>query len=109
MIGLRTAVYAVDNLPLTSIPACMCFSCASRMTLIWFCLDSLEKGLCLGHVFGLNPVEKIEGLFGIHYFILFDRNEFNDMISYHFGKSTEMIGYLIGIKVRHEIKNYEIL
>jgi hypothetical protein len=26
------------------------------------------------------------------------------MISFHFGKSTEMTGYPIGIKVRHEIK-----
>jgi hypothetical protein len=26
----------------------------------------------------------------------------------NFGKSTNMIGYPIGIKVRHEIKNHEI-
>jgi hypothetical protein len=26
------------------------------------------------------------------------------MISFNFGKSTKMIGYPIGIKVRHEIK-----
>jgi hypothetical protein len=29
------------------------------------------------------------------------------MISFHFEKSTEMTGYPIGIKVRHEMKNME--
>jgi hypothetical protein len=30
------------------------------------------------------------------------------MISFYFEKSTEMTGYLIGIKVRHEIKIHGI-
>jgi hypothetical protein len=30
------------------------------------------------------------------------------MISFHFSKSIEMIGYPIDIKIRHEIKNHEI-
>jgi hypothetical protein len=30
------------------------------------------------------------------------------MISFNFGKSTKMIGYPIGIKVRLEIKNHGI-
>jgi hypothetical protein len=31
------------------------------------------------------------------------------MILFYFLKSTEITGYPIGIKVRHEMKNYEIL
>jgi hypothetical protein len=30
------------------------------------------------------------------------------MISFHFEKSTEMTGYPIGIKVRHEMKTHGI-
>jgi hypothetical protein len=30
------------------------------------------------------------------------------MISVYFGESIEMIGYAIGVKVRHEMKNHEI-
>jgi hypothetical protein len=63
----------------------------------------------------LKPLNVLDGFncsFGIHHFILFGRNEMksNDMmISFYFGKSTEMTGYPIGIKVRHKMKNHKIL
>jgi hypothetical protein len=41
-------------------------------------------------------------------FHLIEMNEMTMMISFHFEKSTEMIGYPIGIKVRYEMKNHRI-
>jgi hypothetical protein len=57
------------------------------------------------HTYKLN----VEGSFGTHHFILFGRNEMkwhDDIIS--FGKSTEMTGYPIGIKIRHKMKSHGI-